>query len=111
MVTQKRWFLKKETNLDKFIQVAKSCKEFNLDAQKKMLKFIMESKLDKVIIPGVKRRRIRKKYLKKEIKNLKLNLTYQMLNMMEEKWIDFPKDMSLKEINARDEKILKDLKR
>ena len=94
MVMQKRWFIRKETDLKEFGKALKACKEFNPKKQKDLLKMIMNLKLDKMVIPGVKKRRIRKKHLKKAIENMKSDLTFKMLNMMIEEVRDVPEHIT-----------------
>jgi len=88
MVMQKRWCIRKDVDIKDFAIAAKLCKEFTPERQKEMLKLITILKLEKFMAPGIKRRRIRKKHLKKTIQDHKEKLAFDMLDMMEPKWID-----------------------
>lgn len=94
MAMQKRMFIRDGVDLKEFAKTAKASKEFTLERQNELVKFVMDSKLDKVMISGVKNRRIRKKRLKKEMTYMKEYLTFRMLDMMEFKWVDVPEDVT-----------------
>lgn len=88
MVKGKRWFLREDTDVKQFAIAVKLNREFTAERQKEMLKMIMKLKFDKLIITGVKKRRIRKKKLKKEIEDYKTYLSYRVLDMMECREVD-----------------------
>ena len=88
MVMQKRWFIREGTDIKKFAKAMKACKDFTPQRQKEMLKLIFACKLDRFIAAGVKKKLARKKVVKKELALHKEDLAFQMLDMMEEKWVD-----------------------
>jgi len=90
----KRWFIREDTDIKEFAKALKACKDFTPIEQKRLFKFIMGSNLEKRVMPGIKRRRVRKKRIKKEIDNIKIDLYYIMLDMLEEKWKDIPEGIS-----------------
>jgi len=101
MVLQKRWFIKDGTDIKEFGRALKACKEFTPEYQKNMVKIIMDMKLDRLVITGVKKRRIRKKLLKKEVEGMKKDCTWRLLDMMVEEWRDVPENTTREDgINA-----------
>lgn len=94
MAMQKRMFIKEGVNIKEFAKTAKACKEFTPDRQKEMYLWVVALKLEKLIAPGIKRRRIRKKHIKKVIQEYREDLTCSMLDMMELKWVDIPENVT-----------------
>lgn len=92
MVMRERWFIREGTDIKEFAKALKACKEFTPEKQRLLLRMIMDCKLDKIVSPGVKKRRVRKKIIKKEIEQMKEDLAFRMLDMMERKTIDIPKE-------------------
>jgi len=91
---RKRWFIRKDVDIKEFAKAAKACKEFSPDKQKSLLKLIKVCKLEKFIAPGIKKRRIRKKHIKRIVQDHKEELTFRMLDMMEERWADVPEGIT-----------------
>jgi len=90
MVMAKRWFIREDIDQKKFAQAIKKNKDFTLERQKDILKFVFAIKLDKFMAPGVKRKRIRKKHVKRDIALAKRDLEYRVLDMLIYEWREIP---------------------
>lgn len=86
----KRWFIRKDVDPNKFVQAIKLNKYFTPKHMRQLVKFIFELGVDRMICPGVKKRRRRKKIIKQEVKYFKEDLQFQILDMMEEKLVEAP---------------------
>jgi len=102
MVMRKRWFIREDTDIKEFAKAALACKEFTPEKQKDLIKLITICKLEKFIAPGVKRRRIRKKHIKKTIQDHKEELAFSMLDMMEERLVDITIDKEQDRKNSKE---------
>lgn len=87
---QKRLFIKTDADPRKLAQTLQFVKALRPDNMHKFINIIFESKLDGLIVSGVKRKRIRKKIIKREIQRIRETLIFDSLNMMEERWVDKP---------------------